>query len=344
MADALSLIPASVLRNLADMLYQKRKNAALEIEGIVKQLAAAGDHDRITAVINLLTTEFIYSPQANLRKGGLIGLGAATVGLTMEAAQHLEQIVPPVLNSFSDQDSRVRYYACEALYNIAKTVRGDFIVFFNQISDALCKLSVDSDANVQSAALLVDRLVKDIVTESDQLSPYEENDQESKTIPANMEFNSSSTFKPVDPRRSGFNIDSQKERRLEVRDASGSTFVDQTGNTSIEKVAYTWEMLLETFPKKCPPGGKNSVVLYTSLDVMGDTNRVRSTFQNLQINYSLRDVINPAYEEELRNLLGELAELPALFVQGRYIGGAYAVQKLNKEGKLKILFGAIPKY
>lgn len=34
-----------------------------------------------------------------------------------------QQIVPPVLNSFSDQDSRVRYYACEALYNIAK-VRG----------------------------------------------------------------------------------------------------------------------------------------------------------------------------------------------------------------------------
>lgn len=29
-------------------------------------------------------------------------------------------IVPPVLNSFGDQDSRVRYYACEALYNIAK--------------------------------------------------------------------------------------------------------------------------------------------------------------------------------------------------------------------------------
>ena len=29
-------------------------------------------------------------------------------------------IIAPVLNSFSDQDSRVRYYACEALYNIAK--------------------------------------------------------------------------------------------------------------------------------------------------------------------------------------------------------------------------------
>ncbi|CAA0814720.1 Protein VAC14 homolog [Striga hermonthica] len=170
MADAISVIPAAVLRNLSDKLYEKRKNAALEVEGIVKQLASAGDHEKITAVINLLANEYTYSPQANHRKGGLIGLAAATVGLTSDAAQHLDQIVPPVLNSFTDQDSRVRYYACEALYNIAKVVRGDFIVFFNQIFDALCKLSADSDANVQSAAHLLDRLVKDIVTESDQFS------------------------------------------------------------------------------------------------------------------------------------------------------------------------------
>ncbi|KAH7683470.1 Vacuole morphology and inheritance protein 14 [Dioscorea alata] len=168
MADA--IVPAFVLRNLADKLYEKRKNAALEIEGIVKQLTIAGEHDKITAIINLLTTEFTYSQQANHRKGGLIGLAAATVGLTSEAAQHLEQIVPPVLNSFLDQDSRVRYYACEALYNIAKVVRGEFIVYFNQIFDALCKLSADCDVNVQSAAHLLDRLVKDIVTESDQFS------------------------------------------------------------------------------------------------------------------------------------------------------------------------------
>ncbi|KAK4761252.1 hypothetical protein SAY87_006145 [Trapa incisa] len=170
MADALSVISTSVLRNLSEKLYEKRKNAALEIEGIVRQLASTGDHDKIRAVINLLTTEFTLSPQANHRKGGLIGLAAATVALSTDAAQHLEQIVPPVLNSFSDQDSRVRYYACEALYNIAKVVRGDFIIFFNQIFDALCKLSADSDANVQSAAHLLDLLVKDIVTGSDQFS------------------------------------------------------------------------------------------------------------------------------------------------------------------------------
>lgn len=31
MADALSVIPAAVLRNLSDKLYEKRKNAALEV-------------------------------------------------------------------------------------------------------------------------------------------------------------------------------------------------------------------------------------------------------------------------------------------------------------------------
>ncbi|CAI6001466.1 unnamed protein product [Closterium sp. NIES-64] len=70
------------------------------------------------------------------------------------------RIVPEVLKSFSDSDSRVRYYACEALYNIAKVTRGDFIVFFNDAFNALCKLSADLDPNVQSAAHLLDRLVK----------------------------------------------------------------------------------------------------------------------------------------------------------------------------------------
>ncbi|PWA26378.1 ARM repeat superfamily protein [Artemisia annua] len=183
MADAISVIPAAVLRNLSDKLYEKRKTAAYEVEGIVKQLTSVGDHDKISGLIKLLANEFAYSPQVNNRKGGLIGLAAATVGLRMllgfghyrgvfTAPIHL-QIIPPVINSFSDQDSRVRYYACEALYNIAKIVRGESIIHFNDIFDALCKLSADSDPNVQNAAHLLDRLVKDIVSESDQFSVEE---------------------------------------------------------------------------------------------------------------------------------------------------------------------------
>lgn len=38
----------------------------------MKQLAAAGDHDKITAAINFLANEFTYSPQANHRKVNFI--------------------------------------------------------------------------------------------------------------------------------------------------------------------------------------------------------------------------------------------------------------------------------
>ncbi|CAH8363508.1 unnamed protein product [Eruca vesicaria subsp. sativa] len=170
MSDALSLIPAAVHRNLSDKLYEKRKNAALEIENIVKNLTSACDHEKLSKVIDMLIKEFANSPQPNHRKGGVLALAAVTVGLSSEAPQYLEQIVPPVITSLSDQDSRVRYYACEALYNIAKVVRGEFIFFFNKIFDALCKLSADSDPSVQSAAHVLDGLVKDIVTESDEFS------------------------------------------------------------------------------------------------------------------------------------------------------------------------------
>jgi hypothetical protein len=45
-----------------------------------------------------------------------------------------------VLACFTDQDARVRYYACESMYNIAKVAKGEILVFFNDIFDALCKV------------------------------------------------------------------------------------------------------------------------------------------------------------------------------------------------------------
>ncbi|KAM7276439.1 hypothetical protein ACFE04_018305 [Oxalis oulophora] len=145
MADALSVIPTAVLRNLSDKT----------VEGIVKNLTLAGEHEKITRLEKNSRLEFtavecleksshrgfgervwvceftegrVFRRAWEAIRGGLIGLAAVTVGLTSEASQHLEivfglicqQIVPPVLNSFSDQDGRFLYYSCEALYNIAK--------------------------------------------------------------------------------------------------------------------------------------------------------------------------------------------------------------------------------
>ena len=54
----------------------------------------------------------------------------------------MDEIVPPILACFSDQDARVRYYACESLYNIAKSCKGEILPYFNEIFDALAKVSV----------------------------------------------------------------------------------------------------------------------------------------------------------------------------------------------------------
>lgn len=58
------------------------------------------------------------------------------------------------------------------IFGDEQVVRGDFIIFFNQIFDALCKLSADSDANVQSAAHLLDRLVKVVLTRNLHSLPH----------------------------------------------------------------------------------------------------------------------------------------------------------------------------
>ena len=51
-------------------------------------------------------------------------------------------LIGPVLKCFVDQDSRVRYYACESMYNIAKVGRGRVLPYFNDIFDGLCKVSL----------------------------------------------------------------------------------------------------------------------------------------------------------------------------------------------------------
>lgn len=63
------------------------------------------------------------------------------LAIFQELPRYLSKIVPPVLACFTDQDARVRYYACEAMYNIAKVAKGEILVYFNSIFDQLCKVS-----------------------------------------------------------------------------------------------------------------------------------------------------------------------------------------------------------
>ncbi|CAL8466856.1 g6392 [Coccomyxa elongata] len=176
-ADVDTLLSQVVLRGLGDKLYDKRKAAALEVEQLVKTLAREGNWTSVVQILDHLIEDYAYSPQANCRKGGLLALAAAAVALAERkqdtkkkgeewaGPDYLAVVVPPVLNSLVDADARVRYYACEALYNIAKVSRDDFLEpHFNCTFDALFRLVADPDPAVNQATTFLDALMKDIVT------------------------------------------------------------------------------------------------------------------------------------------------------------------------------------
>lgn len=174
-ASVEELLPPAVVRNIGDKLYEKRKSAALEVEQLVKRLATASNTVKIKKLVDRLVDDFALSGQANLRKGGLLCLAAATVGLrsvqvdNLNFPRLLSEIVRPVAQSLSNQDGRVRYYACEALFNIAKVTREDFIsdkYLFQEVFSSLFRLYGDADVNVQNAAQHLDEVMKTIVTSS----------------------------------------------------------------------------------------------------------------------------------------------------------------------------------
>merc|ERR1712137_827032 len=157
-------------RNLCDKLYDKRKQGAQEVETLVKELNASGDKERILQIVDHLIVNFSTSPTGNHRKGALIALAAVAIALGTDSHPLLPKLVPPVIKSFGDQDARVRYYACESMYNISKVARSKILPFFNEIFDGLFKLFSDTDPQVQKGAQLLDRLMKDITAEAESFS------------------------------------------------------------------------------------------------------------------------------------------------------------------------------
>ncbi|XP_043694132.1 uncharacterized protein At3g28850 [Telopea speciosissima] len=101
---------------------------------------------------------------------------------------------------------------------------------------------------------------------------------------------------------------------------------------------------LSEYAEKCPPGGADSVVLYTTTlrgvrRTFEDCNQARSLLEGHQVAIDERDVsLHGEFLNELRELLGEegnvIVPVPRLFVKGRYIGGVDEMVELNESGRL----------
>lgn len=158
---------SAIAKQLMDKMYEKRKSAALDLEKQIRECYNQGDHRKIGQIIDQLVEMFTnVSNPLHVRNGGLIGLAGTAISLQMDIAPYMEKFVDPILACFSDPENKIRYFSAECLYNIAKVSKGEILVYFNSIFDALSKLAADSEMSVKNGAELLDRLLKDIVSET----------------------------------------------------------------------------------------------------------------------------------------------------------------------------------
>ncbi|KZV14709.1 hypothetical protein F511_41623 [Dorcoceras hygrometricum] len=110
------------------------------------------------------------------------------------------------------------------------------------------------------------------------------------------------------------------------------------------------DSLFDMYDEKCPPGGQNAVVLYTTTlrgirKTFEECNAARSIIESHHVRILERDTsLHSKFKEELRVLMGtKEVKLPLVFVRGRMIGGVDEMVRLDEEGKLDILLRGIPR-
>lgn len=105
---------------------------------------------------------------------------------------------------------------------------------------------------------------------------------------------------------------------------------------------------LQGFEERCPPGGSESIVLYTTSmrgirKTFEDCTSIRFLLESFRVEYHERDVaMHLEYREELWRVMGQRVVPPRLFIRGRYIGGADEVIGLHERGMLRKLLQGIP--
>lgn len=150
---------------------------------MVRDFRSANNTNQIKRLLRVLGQDFATAQNPHIRKGSSLGLAAVAVALGsviifflnfifkytfvlnlvcafQDCSQYLSDLIPPILACFSDPEIRVRYFACEALYNVAKVMRGAILVHFTDIFNALSKSATDPDPNLKTASELLDRLLK----------------------------------------------------------------------------------------------------------------------------------------------------------------------------------------
>ncbi|GAA5984242.1 hypothetical protein JCM11641_005891 [Rhodosporidiobolus odoratus] len=154
--------------------YQDRKQMALLMAPCLRDLAREGtveSEDKLDK-IKLYLIAMIQPRTATgavqaimVRTGGILGLAAFAIGLEQRLPEFLDEILNPIFGSIREPDATLRYIACESVYNIGKIAGVHLFKHYNAIFAILSALCAETDPSVRTSSELLDRLMKDQVTE-----------------------------------------------------------------------------------------------------------------------------------------------------------------------------------
>nr|XP_024377364.1 uncharacterized protein LOC112283181 isoform X1 [Physcomitrium patens]XP_024377365.1 uncharacterized protein LOC112283181 isoform X1 [Physcomitrium patens]XP_024377366.1 uncharacterized protein LOC112283181 isoform X1 [Physcomitrium patens]XP_024377367.1 uncharacterized protein LOC112283181 isoform X1 [Physcomitrium patens] len=125
-------------------------------------------------------------------------------------------------------------------------------------------------------------------------------------------------------------------------------FVDKIRHGNVDKGVAVKPDPWAQYARKCPPAGKDRIVLYTTTlrgirKTFEDCNNARFILESFNVEIDERDVsIHAEFRQELKKLAGKLVSVPQTFIKGRYIGGVDTLIRLHEDGTLASFVDGMP--
>eukprot|EP00375_Theileria_parva_P002574 XP_765254.1 hypothetical protein [Theileria parva strain Muguga] len=182
MPDSHEFIPETVLSKIGEVSLEARKKGLVAIDSSVRKFIQSLNSNTISneekdstlnntvkSFLEFVKFKFLDQPDPNLRIGGLMAIACTALSLDKYLLDFSEKFIKLVILSFYDQDNKVRYYSCEALYNIVKKCKMESMPCIAEIFDGICKLTCDIDEDVKYASQILNRLLCDTILEFEEV-------------------------------------------------------------------------------------------------------------------------------------------------------------------------------
>ncbi|UKJ90617.2 HEAT repeat containing protein [Theileria orientalis] len=180
--DSHEFVPEHITIQIVDFNQEFRKKGLVAIDVAVKNYVRTVESQKnekserdstidetVKRFFEYVKTKYLDKPDPNYRIGGLMAMACAALALDKNLIRYSGNFIKHVLLSFYDQDIKVRYYACESLYNIIKKCKFESISCVDEIFDGICKLTCDVDEDVKYASQMLNRLLCGIILEFDDI-------------------------------------------------------------------------------------------------------------------------------------------------------------------------------